>query len=244
MSSYPNPVRLNLSSMSFIDPLYAVFLTTGFAVGFGHCIGMCGPLVVSLSLNIKDKHLFIPHLLYNTGRIITYSILGGVMGITGSFTLVATHIAGIQKGAMILAGVLIIIMGLAMSGWIPFGKVFGDSCNPGGFVSNGFRRLSRVNSPAGYFPIGLLLGLLPCGPVYTALLAAAGAGMKAGGPFEAIIKGMGVMMCFGLGTVPALFLVAKLADMGWLKKREFIYRIGAILMIAVGLYFVIKGIRY
>jgi sulfite exporter TauE/SafE len=145
---------------------------------------------------------------------------------------------------MILAGILIIGMGLAMSGWIPLGKIFGDFYQPGGFVTKGFRRLTQVNSPATYFPIGLLLGLLPCGPVYTALLAAAGAGMQAGGAYSAILKGMGVMMCFGLGTVPALFGVAKLADMGWLKKREIIYRIGAILMIAVGIYFIIKGIRY
>jgi sulfite exporter TauE/SafE len=244
MSSCRDRERLNLYSMSFIDPLYLIFLITGFTVGFGHCIGMCGPIVVSLSLNLKDKNFLIPHLLYNSGRVVTYSILGGVMGATGSFTLVATHIAGIQKGAMILAGILIIIMGLAMSGWVSFGRVFGDSCNPGGFVSKGFQRLSRVKSPAAYFPIGLLLGLLPCGPVYTALLAAAGAGMKAAGPLEAISKGMGVMLCFGLGTVPALFLVAKLADMGWLKKRKLIYRIGAVLMVTVGIYFIIKGIRY
>jgi len=230
--------------MSFIDPLYPVFLATGFAVGFGHCIGMCGPIVVSLSLNLEDRPLFIPHLLYNSGRVVTYSILGGVMGFTGSFTQVASHIAGIQKGAMILAGVLIIIMGLAMSGWISFGKVFGDFFNTGGLVSKGFRRLSRVKSPAAYLPIGLLLGLLPCGPVYTALLAAAGAGMKAAGPLNAIISGMGVMLCFGLGTVPALFLVAKLADMGWLRKRAVVYQIGAALMVAVGLYFMIKGIQY
>ncbi len=230
--------------MSFIDPLYPVFLATGFAVGFGHCIGMCGPIVVSLSLNLKDKNLLIPHLLYNSGRVVTYGVLGGVMGATGSFTLVAAHIAEIQKGAMIFAGVLIIIMGLAMSGWISFGQVFGNSYNPGGFISKGFRRLSQIKSPAAYFPIGLLLGLLPCGPVYTALLAAAGAGMEAAGTLDGIIKGMGVMICFGLGTVPALFLVAKLADMGWLKKREIIYRIGAVLMVAVGIYFIIKGIRY
>ena len=230
--------------MSFIDPLYPIFLVTGFTVGFGHCIGMCGPIVVSLSLNLKDKNFFIPHLLYNTGRTVTYTFLGGVMGATGSFTLVASHIAGIQKCAMIFAGILIIIMGLAMSGLISFGKVFGDSYNPGGFVSKGFQRLSQVKSSAAYFPIGLLLGLLPCGPVYTALLAAAGAGMKAGSPFQGVILGMGVMMCFGIGTVPALFLVAKLADMGWLKKRELIYRIGAVLMVAVGIYFIIKGIRY
>jgi sulfite exporter TauE/SafE len=230
--------------MSFIDPLYPVFLATGFAVGFGHCIGMCGPIVVSLSLNLKDKNILLPHLLYNSGRVVTYGVLGGVMGATGSFTLVAAHIAEIQKGAMIFAGVLIIIMGLAMSGWISFGQVFGNSYNPGGFISKGFRRLSQIKFPAAYFPIGLLLGLLPCGPVYTALLAAAGAGMEAAGTLEAIIKGMGVMICFGLGTVPALFLVAKLADMGWLKKREIIYRIGAVLMVAVGIYFIIKGIRY
>ena len=230
--------------MSFIDPLYPVFLATGFAVGFGHCIGMCGPIVVSLSLNLKDKNLLLPHLLYNSGRVVTYGVLGGVMGATGSFTLVAAHIAEIQKGAMIFAGVLIIIMGLAMSGWISFGQVFGNSYNPDGFISKGFRRLSQIKSPAAYFPIGLLLGLLPCGPVYTALLAAAGAGMEAAGTLDGIIKGMGVMICFGLGTVPALFLVAQLADMGWLKKREIIYRIGAVLMVAVGIYFIIKGIRY
>ena len=232
-------------SMSFIDPLYPVFLATGFAVGFGHCIGMCGPIVVSLSLNLKGKNLFLPHLLYNCGRIITYAVLGAVMGATGSFTLVASNIAGIQKGAMIFAGSLIIVMGLAMSGWIPLGRVFsGDTCNFGGVIPKNFRRLSGIKSTTAYFPIGLLLGLLPCGPVYTALLAAAGAGMKAATPLEAIIKGTGVMICFGLGTVPALFLVAKLVDMGWLKKREVIYRIGAILMMAVGIYFVVKAIRY
>ena len=54
---------------------------------------------------------------------------------------------------------------------------------------------------------------------------------------------MGVMVSFGMGTIPALFMVAKLVDMGWLKKREIIYRIGTILMLFIGLYFVIKGIQ-
>jgi sulfite exporter TauE/SafE len=230
--------------MSFIDPLYLIFLTTGFTVGFGHCIGMCGPIVVSLSLNLKGKNLFLPHLLYNTGRVITYTVLGGVMGATGSFTLVAAHIAGIQKGALIFAGIIIIVMALAMSGWLPRGRLFGDYYNPDGIISRGFRKLSQIKSTATYFPIGLLLGLLPCGPVYTALLAAAGAGMNATGTLEGTVKGMAVMMSFGIGTVPALFLVAKLVDMGWLKKRQIIYRIGTILMIFVGLYFIVQGIWY
>ena len=230
--------------MSFIDPLYPIFLATGFTVGFGHCVGMCGPIAVSLSLNLKGKSFFLPHLLYNTGRVITYTVLGGVMGFTGSFTRVAAHIEGIQKGAMIFAGILIIIMGAAMSGLIPMGYVFSDSCKPDGSISKGFKRLSKMKSTAAYFPVGLMLGLLPCGPVYTALLASAGVGMKASDTLEGIISGMAIMLFFGIGTVPALFIVAKLVNMGWLKKRAIVYRIGAMLMIAVGIYFVAKGIYY
>ena len=213
-------------------------------VGFGHCIGMCGPIAVSLSLNLKGKNFFLPHLLYNTGRVITYTVLGGLMGFTGSFTRVAAHIEGIQKGAMILAGTMIIVMGAAMSGWIPMGNVFGDYFKPDGFISRGFKGLSKMNSTVAYFPVGLMLGLLPCGPVYTALLASAGAGLKASGTLDGIIGGMAVMLLFGIGTVPALFIVAKLVNMGWLKNRAIVYRIGALLMIAVGIYFVVKGISY
>ena len=230
--------------MLFIDPLYAIFFSTGLAVGFGHCIGMCGPIVVSLSLGLKGQNLFLPHLLYNCGRVITYTVLGGVMGATGSFTRVAAHIAGIQKGAMIFTGIMIIVMGLAMSGWIPLKHVAGNYYNQNGFVARGFKRFSQTRSTLAYFPVGLLLGLLPCGPVYTALLAAAGVGMNAAGSLQGTIKGMAVMLFFGIGTVPALFIVAKLVDMGWLKKREIIYRIGAALMIIVGIYIVVKGILF
>jgi sulfite exporter TauE/SafE len=59
-----------------------------------------------------------------------------------------------------------------------------------------------------------------------------------------LLVGMGLMAAFGLGTVPALFLVAKLADLRWLKSRAIIYRLGAVLMIIVGVLFVLKGIRY
>jgi len=216
----------------------------GFTIGFGHCIGMCGPIVVSLSLNLKGANLFLPHLFYNIGRVVTYSLLGGIMGATGAFTQVASHIAAIQKGAMIFAGVMIIIMSLAMGGWVPLGRLFGDRKNPDGMLIKGFHRLIRIKSSTAYFPVGLLLGLLPCGPVYTALLAAAGAGIAAAGTLEGIGKGMGVMFFFGIGTAPALFLVAKLVDLGWLKNRQIIYRIGTILMIIIGLYFIYKGIRY
>jgi len=139
---------------------------------------------------------------------------------------------------------MIIVMALAMSGWLPLGKIFGDYYNPEGFVVKGFQRLSRIDSVSAYFPVGLLLGLLPCGPVYTALLAAAGAGMNTESMLQGVVKGMGVMFCFGIGTVPTLFLIAKLVDMGWLKNRQIIYRIGTVMMLIVGVYFIYQGITF
>jgi sulfite exporter TauE/SafE len=224
--------------------LYLIYFTTGFTVGFGHCIGMCGPIVVSFSLSSKGKSIVTTHLLYNLGRIITYSILGGLMGLTGSFTIVTANIAGLQKGVLIFAGVLIVVMGVAMSGWLPAGRIFGDNYDPSGILSRGFRKLSGRQSPITYFGLGLLLGLLPCGPVYTALIGAARAGMETANPAEGILAGMGLMLAFGLGTVPALMLVARLAAMGWLKSRQVIYKTGAVLMILVGVYFIIQAIRY
>ena len=68
--------------------------------------------------------------------------------------------------------------------------------------------------------------------------------MDAGSAHHGVLAGMGLMAAFGMGTVPALFLVAKLADMGWLKSRAIIYKAGAVLMIVAGVLFVVKGIRY
>jgi sulfite exporter TauE/SafE len=226
------------------DTLAVVYLVTGFTVGFGHCIGMCGPIVVSFSLSLKDGNSYLPHGLYHIGRVLTYIILGGIMGATGSFTAVTAHMAGIQKGVFIFTGLLMIVMGLAMTGWLSLGNVFGDHYQPTRFIASGFKKLlNRATLPV-FFPLGLLLGLLPCGPVYTALIGVARIGMEAPALSVGILSGMGLMCAFGVGTVPALMLVGRLAGMKWLKNRTKIYQFGAVLMILVGGAFVIKAIRF
>ena len=226
------------------DTLYLLYLSTGFTVGFGHCVGMCGPIVLSFSLNLKEKSILVPQLLYHLGRITTYAILGGVVAAMGSFTMVAAHIERFQKGVMVFAGALIVFMGLAMAGWLPVSRIFGDHSNPSRWISKGFGKLLKAKSTIVYLPLGLLLGLLPCGPVYTALLGSARAGMDADSLLYGWLAGMGLMGAFGVGTVPALFLVAKLADMGWLKSRAIIYKAGAVLMIGVGIIFILRAVRF
>ena len=226
------------------ETLYLLYLSTGFTVGFGHCIGMCGPIMATLSLNLKEKSILISQLFYHLGRITTYAMLGGIVAAVGSLTIVAANIESVQKGVMIFAGALVILMGLAMAGWLPFGGVFGDHSNTGGWITTRFSKLLKLKSTWVYLPLGLLLGLLPCGPVYTALVGAARSGMEANTLYQGIFAGMGLMLAFGIGTVPALFLVAKVVDMGWLKNRNFIYRFGAVFMIIVGIVFIVRAIRF
>jgi hypothetical protein len=207
---------------------------------------MCGPIVVSLSLSLKGRASLAPHLFYHLGRITTYAILGGILGAIGSFTFVMARVASLQKGAMLLGGIVIILMGLVMTGRILlFQRILSDdSLALQGLFSRSLRRVSRIDTAIAYLPLGALFGLLPCGPVYTALLSAARAGLEMKTMVEGILVGVGLMLAFGMGTIPALFLVARLSSLGWVKSRERIYFISALLMVAVGIYFVVRALRY
>jgi uncharacterized protein len=227
-----------------IDSLLATYLLTGITIGFGHCIGMCGPLVISFSLNLGDSNATLPHLMYHCGRIFTYTALGAMMGASGSFTIIAAHIRSLQIGAMLFAGVLVIIMGLAMGDWIPQIRFFSPQGAPAAFWARIFKKMSKSSSTASYFPIGLILGLLPCGPVYTALLGVARAGMAASNIYQGGYTGMALMAAFGLGTLPALFILGKAANTGWLKFRNSFYKAGAGIMVILGIYFIGTAIRY
>jgi sulfite exporter TauE/SafE len=229
-----------LSTSSFL----LFYFTTGLTVGFGHCLGMCGPIVIALNLNQQGKRGLLAQSLYHYGRITTYAIIGGFMGATGSFTMVASRIESIQKIAMIASGLLIVAMGLGTMGMVTWGHAITERFNFGQMISKGFRTLSGIRSPMAYYPLGLLFGLLPCGPVYTALLGAARVGMEVTNIFQGVVSGIGLMVAFGLGTIPALLLVTKIADWGIAKYRQAIYKVGSLLMIALGIYFVVNAINY
>lgn len=230
--------------MLSIDSVYWIFFVTGLTVGFGHCIVMCGPITVSFSLKLQERPARLPFHLYHMGRITTYGFLGGLTGLTGSFTTITSHVIGIQKWVMMIAGFLIIIMAIKMSSGGRFNGIFSNRQKPDGFISRTFKKISSIKTQAAYFPMGILLGFLPCGPVYTALLAAARNGMDASTPFTGFLSGAALMVVYGAGTVPALLLVGKLSGMGWIKKRKIFYRFGSLFMITLGIFFIIKGIKY
>jgi uncharacterized protein len=217
---------------------YVFALSTGFLGGFGHCIGMCGPIVASYALAAQAKgntfHLrqIGPHILYNAGRIITYSALGGFMGLAGSFVNIAGRIAGMQNIIAALSGAIMIVMGMNIAG------IFGSSAwieRHNAPVLNAARSILSLPSWLRFILLGLVLGFLPCGLSYTIFIAAAGTGSP--------LQGMTLAVLFGVGTLPALVLFGTIVSTLSVRLRGRIYRAGGVLVVIMGFYFLIRGIR-
>ena len=219
-------------------PLLAMLLS-GIAGGFGHCISMCGPLVAAFSVG-ETRQGILHHLLYNLGRVTTYSILGGIVGLSGSFLVLTASIEQLQRAIMIIAGLSIIIMGLSNAEWLPLLRT--KSCNASSSLMQKIMVLFNAPRSIGaWYPMGVVLGFLPCGLTYTALLAAARSGMEAHHPVAGMLQGALMMMLFGIGTSPALILVGKVVNTISNRMRRWFYRVASIIMIATGVWFVVKG---
>lgn len=168
-----------------------------------HCVQMCGPLVVSYSLGLSRRgasQQILAHLSYNLGRVATYALLGAVAGLTGQSLGLIGHLAGAENVVAIVAGALMILAGLLMLDVLP--HKFLERFDPLRHVSRFLRPLGRYfSSPAvsDKFILGLMLGFLPCGLIYAALLKA----MSTGTMFAGALT----MTAFGLGTAGALLAI-------------------------------------
>jgi len=210
---------------------------TGMIGGFGHCIGMCGPLVTSYTLagSTQPRPLIMritPHVLYNSGRVTMYSLIGGVMGLSGSFINVAGRLANIQNSVAVLAGVIMILMGVSIAArsgntaWI-------EKHNTS--ILRAATGIRASSSTLRYFPLGIVLGLLPCGLSYTVFIAAAGTG--------GFFPGMLTALVFGLGTLPALLAFGAIISSLTAALRSRIYRTSGVLVILMGIYYLYRGIN-
>ena len=175
-------------------------------LGTGHCIGMCGPLVVALP---GQTGRFSAHLAYHAGRLITYAVIGAAMGAAGSGLIhLASAVGGnpllwvtrVQVGISLLAGLFLLFFGLSRLGFVAEPQWLAIAM-PNRMP--GWRRLmSRAaaqRSNLDLFLMGLILGGLPCGLSYAAFAKAlSGAQM---------LSGAAMALIFGLGTLPGLLAV-------------------------------------
>lgn len=204
----------------------------GFAMGtLGsfHCVGMCGPLALSLPINNNSfQSKFLGALLYNAGRIITYSVFGLVFGIIGK----SVALFGYQQWLSIILGILIIMFLLLPKKYTAFANnnivltFFGK-------IRSALAKLFVTKNNTSLFTIGLLNGLLPCGLVY---MAAAGA-IATGD----ILRSVLFMAFFGLGTLPIMWSIAFLGNYVSINIRQKIRRAYPYMMIVMACLLIVRG---
>jgi hypothetical protein len=208
------------------------FLTLGLLGGFGHCVGMCSPFVLFVSRRYAPAAggrtgVLAAQGWYTAGRILTYAVLGAAAGALGSVVELAGGLLGVQRAASIVAGGILVIWALvALSDLAP-------GMDVGGAVFKRIAGTLKGRVPGHPLAMGLLLGLLPCGLLYSALLAAA----ARGGAFD----GAAALMLFGIGTAPAL-LGLSVADELLARNRVLVNRVSQVFVLAMGIWFLSNGL--
>ncbi len=217
-----------------MEPTFLLAFTTGLFGGFGHCFGMCGPIVVAYSTCWNQVsglgRSVTNHLIYHFGRILTYTFLGAMIGWSGEL---ASFKGQYEIGLVVVpavAGVIMTFMGFQVSGLLRIGIK-----NPieGDFILKLARPLLESDSKMRLFPLGLLLGFMPCGLSYTIFLGALGTG--------SLVNGFIYTLLFGIGTVPALLLLGLLTKYLTASLKGQLYRFAGLLIIAMGAYFMYQA---
>jgi sulfite exporter TauE/SafE len=197
--------------------------------GSVHCIGMCGPLAFAVPVS-QNKWWIIAgdKLLYNFGRVISYSFLGLLIGLIGQ----QLWIAGLQQGISLLSGLLIIMAGLS--------RIFKIRLHQSKILSGLFLPVNRLlryalQHRAGHLVIGLLNGFLPCGFVYLAMVGA----VNTSSPMAAAQ----FMFWFGMGTFPLMLLATISAGFIGPVVRRRINSTLPYLMVCLGVWFILRGMN-
>jgi hypothetical protein len=232
-------------------PWLAVMWMAGLLGSVGHCAGMCGPIVASFGLAQARQggRMWPRHLAFQLGRVSTYAVLGGLIGLLGGFARIQSvqdlHECCRPEGQALLAaqawpwqvwiklgiGFMMLLLGLFMAlGRRADGLMEFPMPRPiQRFLARG---LQWGGAP---YLLGLAWGFIPCGLVYMMLLKALDAGSWR--------MGAAGMVCFGLGNLPILLglgLAATRLRQSW---RSGLLRLGGILVGGMGAGILFQAVR-
>lgn len=183
-------------------------LTAAFLVGLlggGHCVGMCGGIVGAVTMTLPGSKPKWPFLLsYNLGRIGSYTLAGVVAGGIGASSFFLEQVLPIEKVLYALASLMLVLLGLYLAGiWRVLTRLEAVGGKLWQHIQPYSRRLLPVRTIAQSLLLGMLWGWLPCGLVYSVLVAA----IATANP----LQGGLLMLAFGLGTLPTLLAMGMAA---------------------------------
>jgi hypothetical protein len=216
-----------------------MILGIAFTGSIGHCIGMCGGIVVAYSSTKVDPNSSwmrqtLSHLAYNFGRVTTYSMLGAMFGLMGQVIAFTPTTKGVL---FLLTGIMMILAGLSLLGHFKFLNSAELSISKEGWYQNAFRKLISNKSLRSFYLLGMLNGIIPCGLVYSFAIVAASTASPLWGAI--------VMTTFGLATIPALFFLGSITK--YLQKgslRGTMMKLASMLVILYGLFTLYKSYQF
>ena len=204
-------------------------LVMGF-IGSAHCVGMCGPLAISMPFRFfSTTNKWFAIILYNLGRVVAYSIIGIFVGLIGRgvnwFGL--EQILSLTLGAIIVFSVvspsILKTLGLHLPHWANKNQV------------NALQILIKKQKVSWMFLVGVLNGFLPCGLVYMALAAAVSA--------NTIVGSVLFMAFFGLGTIPAMITVIIAGQYMPLEWRLNLRKLVPAVTFIIGTLLILRGLN-
>jgi sulfite exporter TauE/SafE len=214
------------------DTSYGLIFIFGILTSF-HCIGMCGGIAISQTVkknelqrsNNRLHSVVLPSLFYNIGRVTSYTIVGAVVGGLGGII----SFAGVWKGIVpIISGIFMIIMAINLLGIFKFLRRLN--------IRMPYFATKRIFQGNGYSPIivGLLSGLMPCGPLQMMQLYALST--------KSILYGAVSMLVFSMGTMPLLFTFGTINTFLNKKFSKIILKVSAVLVFSLGIVMIGRGL--
>lgn len=213
-------------------------LLSAFLIGVAgsvHCVGMCGGIVGAFTMLLPKEKSHWPFMVaYNSGRILSYALAGGITGYLGA---VLSHKVSFGLNILqLISGLFLLLLGLYLGNWW---RVLSHLESLGSHVWKRISPMSKrflpMKSALQAFPYGVIWGWLPCGLVYSTLTWSMASGSA--------INGALTMFAFGLGTLPALFaLGGSTASIKTLLSRDKIRQSIAFILIIYALILLVQGV--
>lgn len=180
-----------------------ISLFSAFLIGIAgsvHCLGMCGGIVSAFAFVVPKGAPQWPYVLaYNLGRILSYTLAGGLTGMMGQ--LFAQKVSQGMVILQFLSAIFLFMLALYIAQWwrgLSYLEKLGGKLWR--HISPWSKRFLPFPTPLHAIPYGLIWGWLPCGLVYSTLTWSLASGSAT--------NGAAIMLCFGLGTLPAMFAMA------------------------------------
>lgn len=223
--------------MNLFLPMLGVGLVTSI-----HCVAMCGPLVLTYAVKGAEEgpiaKRMIPHIAYQSAKILSYMLVGLLLGSLGSLF----DLGGLRGWVTVFAGAFMIVLGLQMTGRVPALKHIAIK-PPKAFIKaiGSLRKKAVADEASGHTSIatpvafGLLTGLMPCGPLMTAQVAAAGTGSA--------VNGALAMLGFGLGTAPLMLGFGAVSGALTVTFKRRMMVVAAVLVALLGLTMLDRGLN-